>query len=338
MRPFVKSLDFTNILRGINKFAEDIDESEGSECSKWFPAVRAKIENGRTILEFGFCINEGISWHSSSNLDSKWDPQNEQTFPYNVEIVQKYSCIDCKTNPSNKELRFQVSINGSMVIDILNRYPRVFQNLDIFAGSESMANAVGNIENFVITSEQCFSKQEVFKSSTKFWESPTEYAFIGDALSGQMYYNVFDQANVSIAKATCKTDHVKTKFPIFLPGPRNVNENNQLRFIMEDNKINGEQLKEIWLGVQRSTNNIEDWIHYSNLNHKHEYFNWDVNENKIPKEPNNAGKPLEKNVIEKNVMATLPDNDAELYWNDINPEEQYPFICLAIIRGLYFVI
>ena len=222
-------------------------------------------------------------------------------------------------------------IDGQTVINIPNRHPRVFENLNVFAGITT--SAVGTMTNFTITSDECFLKKDVFESSTTYWDSPAGYVF-EDSAPAQVYYKFFDQRmTISNANATCESDRGQTKFPIFLPGPINDDENNQLRQIME-----AYNLKNIWLGIQRSTKNTTAWIHNSNLQKDHEYFNWALWDNGpsvgTAKEPNNVDG------IEDFLMVDIPDSTTnsgskELFWNDIHPAFENPFICHAIVRGQY---
>ena len=220
-------------------------------------------------------------------------------------------------------------IDGRTVINISNRHPRVFKNLNLFAGSEFTPNAVGAITNFTITSEECFLKKDVFESSTTFWDPPPGYIF-EDSAPAQVYYKLFTQRmTISNANETCENDRGSMKFPIFLPGPINAAENNQLRQIMQ-----AYNLKNIWLGIQRSTKNIDGWIHNSNLQKEHEYFNWALWDDGpsvgTAKEPNNVDG------IEDFLMVDIPEMNSggkELFWNDIFPAAENPFICLAIVRG-----
>ena len=224
-------------------------------------------------------------------------------------------------------------IDGQTVINIPNRHPRVFDNLNLFAGSGFAPSAVGTITNFTITSEECFLKKDVFESSTTIWDSPAGYIF-EDSAPAQVYYKLFDQrTTISNANATCESDRGQTKFPIFLPGPINDDENNQLRQIME-----GNNLKNTWLGIQRSTENITNWIYHRNLQIKHEYFNWGLWEEGpsmgTQKEPDNFGGG------ENYVMVGIPDSTTnsggtELFWYDVPFDMELPFICLSIVRGQY---
>ena len=218
-------------------------------------------------------------------------------------------------------------IDGQTVINIPNRHPRVFKNLNLFAGSGFAPSAVGTITNFTITSEECFLKKDVFESSTIFWDSPAGYIF-EDSAPAQVYYKIVHQALPNIdAITTCESDGV------YLPGPINVAENNQLRHIME-----GNNLKNTWLGIQRSTENITNWIYHRNLQIKHEYFNWGLWEEGpsmgTPKEPDNFGGG------ENYVMVGIPDSTTnsggtELFWYDVPFDMELPFICLSIVRGQY---
>ena len=218
-----------------------------------------------------------------------------------------------------------MTINESTRINIRNRYPRVFKNLNLFAGNPWHPSAYGNIKNFVITSEDCFRTSEILKSTTSFWQSPLEFEFEVWS-SAEVYYKVYiQQKTVSEANDTCKNGH---QFPVFLPGPINDDENNHLRFIMEN-----KQLYKIWLGIQRPTGNTDGWFHEQNRKNGHEYFNWKLSaDSQTPLEPNNV------NNIETNVAGDLiGESSKELVWNDVPPDTTLPFICLGMVRGEFVI-
>ena len=222
-----------------------------------------------------------------------------------------------------KGLFSYVTIDGATRINIRNRYPRVFKNLNLFAGNHWHPSAHGTIKNFVITSEDCFRRSEILRSTTSFWQSPIEFQFEVWS-SAEVYYKVYNQqTTVSEANDTCQNDH-QTEFPIFLPGPINDEENNQLRFIMEKN-----QLGNMWLGIQRPTENTDGWFHEQNRQNGHMYFNWGLSADGQTPEPNNVDN------IETNVAADLIEN--KLVWNDVPPDSTLPFICLAMVRGEFVI-
>ena len=220
-----------------------------------------------------------------------------------------------------------MTINGSTRINIRNRYPRVFKNLNLFAGNHWHPSANGNIKNFVITSEDCFRRDDILRSTTSFWQSPIEFEFEVWS-SAEVYYKVYNQhKTVSEANDACKNAH-QTEFPIFLPGPINDDENNHLRFIMEQN-----QLTNIWLGIQRPTENTDGWFHEQNQKNGHKYFNWKLSDDgQTPLEPNNVDNE------ETNVAGGLiGESSKELVWNDVPPDWTLPFICLTMVRGEFVI-
>lgn len=198
-----------------------------------------------------------------------------------------------------------------------NRYPRVFKNLNVFAGNQWHLNSLGNIKKFSITSEDCFNRSEILESTTSYWQSPNEFEFL-DWPSAQVYFKVYSQpTTASDANNTCYSAH-QTEFPIFLPGPLNDDENNNLGIVMKNKK-----LESIWLGIQRPIDNNDGWFHEQIPKNRQVYFKWrkysDFNE------PNNVDD------LETNVAAVLTDD--QLVWNDLSPTSTLPFICLAIVRG-----
>ena len=309
---------YHSILQVIGNFADGINNGEqGTKCSDRFPAMGAQMMEDNAILRFDFCVNEGLISKSNREIENIYIDFGQT---YKIEIGQKY-------NSQTGELNFYVTIDGPERINVPNRYPRVFKNLDLYAGNHWDQNAIGNMKNFIITSEDCFQRSQILTSTTTFWQSPMASGFeFEDWPSAQVYYQHFTEPkDPSTASARCKTYRDQTNFPIYLPGPENDDENNNLRFIM--NKF---QLQNTWLGIQRSSENTDDWFHEKNPINKQKYFNWKKATDGSLLEPNNADG------IETNVVAKVIEINSleELVWNDGPPAWTHPFICLAKVRGL----
>ena len=316
LEPFGQKNLYHSILQVIGKFADGINNGEqGTKCSDRFPAMGAQMVENGAKLKFDFCINEGLlskSHHTIEMINIDFRKK------YSVEIGQKYEY-------QSEELNFYVTIDGSQKINVPNRYPRVFKKLDLFAGNHWDENAIGNMTNFIITSEDCFTRSEILTSTTTFWQSPMAFGFeFKDWDFARIYYKIFTESHdASTASDTCKNYRNRTNFPIFLPAPENVDDNNNLRFIMNEFQLNN-----IWLGIQRPIEKVNDWFHEKNPSNKQKYFNWEKTTD--GSEPNNAYN------IETSVAAKLKEINSleELVWNDIQPTSTYPYICLASLRGL----
>ena len=318
LEPFGQKYLYHGILQVIGKFTNEINNGEqGTKCSDRFPAMGAEmVENGAN-LKFDFCINEGLLSKSNHQIEII---NVDFLKTYNVEIGQKYES-------ESEELNFYVTIDGSQKINVPNRYPRVFKKLDLFAGNHWDQNASGNMKHFIITSEDCFWRREILNSTTTFWQLPMEYGFeYKEWSSAQVYYKIETEFhNANTASDTCKSYRDRTGFPIFLPGPENVDDNKNLHFIM-----NQFELKTIWLGIQRPFENVNGWFHEKNPSNEQKYFNWEKTTDGFAVEPINA------NDIKTSVAAKLQEINSleELVWNDIQPTSTYPYICLASLRGL----